>query len=302
MKLIYEIYKFLKNFEVKYYKPFVKNFKIFKLYKESLENYEALKSYIDVSTMKKATGKLRELQLQFLDYALEIQEMLEKELGIKMILGCGNLLGAARHGGYIPWDDDLDFFLMREDYEKVASYMQQNHLYYNSGRNLDRIIAENQNKLIAIHNYDMLAILKGTDATNRVQVDFFPIDFYKDDTDFEELRQYASELKGQMFYIPKHKEWFRFIRKELKKCKYLTTKSNKIYWGIDSMLFYESLLKFKTATGFFSYDDIFPLKKMPYENTEFWAPQNHEKLLIEMFGPNWREIPSSVLTKHGRGR
>ncbi len=304
MKLKYAIYKLLKDFEVNHYKPFIKNFKIFKLYKESLENYEALKSYVDVSTMKKATGKLREVQIQFLNFSVEIRDQLEKDLNVKMILGCGNLLGAVRHGGYIPWDDDVDFLLMREDYEKVISYMTEHHLCFagKKSKEVSKIIEENPNKLIGFHDYDMFSIVRGTDSKNYTQVDFFPVDFYKEDTSFEEIKQYASDLKEQMFYIQNVKGWFDFIRKELAKSKFSTEKSNKIYWGIDSMLFYESLLRFKTATNFFCYDDIFPLKKLKYENTEFWAPQNHKKLLTEMFGPNWMEIPSSVLSKHGRGR
>ena len=304
MGLKYTIYKLAKDFEINHYKPFMKNFKIFKLYKESLENYEALKSYVDVSTMKKATGKLREIQLKFLDFALTIQELLNTELDIKPILGFGNLLGAVRHGGFIPWDDDFDFVLMREDFEKVASYMAQNGLYYTAkkGKEVDKILRDNPNKLVVIHNYDMLCFFKGTCSGDCVQIDFFPMDFYRDDMSFEDLKQYTLNLKEEMFYINSFEGWFDFIRKELKTSKYLTNKSNKIFWGIDSMTLYETVLRFNIATNFFSYDDIFPLVKLPYENTEFWAPRNYEKVLNEMFGSNWMEIPASVLTKHGRGR
>ena len=304
MKFKYLLYKYAKKLEVDYYKPFIKKFKINKLYKESLENYEALKSYIDVSKMKKATGKLREVQLQFLDFALEIQNLLKKDLEITPILGFGNLLGAVRHGGFIPWDDDFDFLLMREDFEKLVSYMIQKGLYFTAkkGKEVDKILRDNPNKLIAVHNYDMLCIFKGTSTEDCVQIDFFPMDFYKESLPFKELRQYASYLKEEMFYINSFKGWFDFIRKELKTSKYLTNKSNKIFWGIDSMTLYETVLRFNIATNFFSYDDIFPLVKLPYENTEFWAPRNYEKVLNEMFGSNWMEIPASVLTKHGRGR
>lgn len=59
----------------------------------------------------------KDLKNTFLLMTQEI-DMVCKKYGIKMFLVGGSLLGAVRHGGFIPWDDDIDFGMKRCDYQK----------------------------------------------------------------------------------------------------------------------------------------------------------------------------------------
>ena len=66
--------------------------------------------------------ELRQLQL---DILRQVHTYCQNN-GLKYFLAGGTLIGAVRHKGYIPWDDDIDLFMPRKDYDLfVANYNQQ---------------------------------------------------------------------------------------------------------------------------------------------------------------------------------
>ena len=67
---------------------------------------------------------LRRLQLNLLEMLIEIDRICRK-YQIQYSLDGGTLLGAVRHGGFIPWDDDIDVIMRRSEYRKFYRACQK---------------------------------------------------------------------------------------------------------------------------------------------------------------------------------
>lgn len=71
-------------------------------------------------------AELRSIQLALLDHITAYCDA----QGIIYFLSCGSLIGALRHKGYIPWDDDIDLFMPRESYNRLlAAYRDPDPRY-----------------------------------------------------------------------------------------------------------------------------------------------------------------------------
>lgn len=107
---------------------------------------------------------------------------------IKYSLGCGTLLGAVRHKGYIPWDDDIDVYFMRNDYEQLIATFP--HVYNN---NIELISLERDKdwgRAYAKAYNNKTILLEDTTEKMRIGIgiDVYAIDYVPDDE--EEWRKY----------------------------------------------------------------------------------------------------------------
>lgn len=69
---------------------------------------------------------LKKIQLKILNVVVQFC----KENNINYWLDCGTLIGAVRHKGYIPWDDDIDIGMLRPDYDKFLSLFNDKYDRY----------------------------------------------------------------------------------------------------------------------------------------------------------------------------
>ena len=74
--------------------------------------------------MQEVTLSMQDVQQESLQILRKVDEICNK-LNIKYFLAYGTLIGAIRHQGFIPWDDDLDIIMLRKDYDIFLSYFME---------------------------------------------------------------------------------------------------------------------------------------------------------------------------------
>ncbi len=142
------------------------------------------------------TGMMKRLwaaQLQI----LEDIDILCQKYNIKYYCDCGTLLGAIRHGGYIPWDDDLDISLLRDDYNKLldpAHELPKNYTLLSWRTRADWIHSYSRivNATRICLDKDFLDKYHGFPYS--AGIDIFVVDYLYKDADKEKERRQRAKL------------------------------------------------------------------------------------------------------------
>ena len=108
---------------------------------------------------------------------LEIMSDIDKfcrDNNIRYTISAGTLLGAVRHGGFIPWDDDADLFMLREDFDRFVKIYKSDkyHLLFNTCSK-EEFLCTGFAKVIDPNTY---VVGSATQAKYGVYVDIFPLD------------------------------------------------------------------------------------------------------------------------------
>lgn len=103
------------------------------------------------------------------------------ENGIRYSLACGTMLGAIRHKGYIPWDDDIDIYMLREDYERFDELFPDVYLGKYEMASLHRNNDWGICFAKVFDNRTLVVDKKHTQHNIGISIDVFPIDEVPDD-------------------------------------------------------------------------------------------------------------------------
>lgn len=148
--------------------------------------------------------ELREIQLQMMD---KIHEFCESH-NIRYSLGGGTLLGAVRHKGYIPWDDDIDIMLPRPDYDRFIREFEGAY----KDLNIQHLGNDDTCCIPFAKVYDNRTVLIEKHQRSGVYIDVFPVDGLPEE-------QYILDYIGQ---------WNKYIHKIQYTTKFYKLNNSKI--------------------------------------------------------------------------
>ncbi len=248
---------------------------------------------------------MNEIQAKLLEMMKWLHNFIS-ENGLKYYICGGTMLGAARHKGFIPWDDDIDIFMPRDDYEKLCELLKEKKEHY-------IIETPNSNNQDYVYPYakfydtntSMVEMLKKP-IKRGLFIDVFPLDGLGDT--MKEAKAYYKRIdRKNMFLasrvcaIRKNRKWYKnlaillcrmvpsFLINEHRLCIKIDNLNKKRkytdyqYVGLNVSTYRSRAIYNKDLFG--------KPTEYCFEDTVFWGPEHYKEYLTETYG-NWTIIPS----------
>ena len=250
--------------------------------------------------------ELEELHSELLEVLCNF-EILCKEIGIDYFLIAGSLLGAIRHRGFIPWDDDVDLGMTRSDYNKLIDYFKRNQnltyeLYcHDTNKNCHLIFCKFVDK-----SKPRESLKKYFDECSNISIDVFPYDKC-------ESKKVVTLIKFLRI------KYFKFIiqsKDKLKDPKYKESKIKRVariilsspYSRVDIEEIFIAISKLvneqQGGNDYINYcgkytfgkevitdAELHPLRRSEFESKAFYVPCKYEAVLNTTYGKDWMVVP-----------
>lgn len=248
----------------------------------------------DFSKYNAEGTQLRKLQIRILSILISVDKICRQH-GIPYWLDFGTLLGAVRHQGFIPWDDDVDISVLESDYDRLREILIKElpshmafqdsttdyNVFYPYGRVRDKksycyypkfVKQKEQGCWIDIFKYSRI-----TSARAKNVVDFFYRRAYREIHNYGDV-SYKSRI---IRFIKKTSAYilYPFTLLGVKLIRYCADKKNSNLYG-----------RYATTQHTYDINQIFPLCEIEFEGYRFLAPHNYDAHLKRIYG-DYMQIP-----------
>ena len=243
---------------------------------------------------------LRQAQLMMAGILKDVAKICDKH-NIRYFLDAGTLIGAVRHKGFIPWDDDIDIGMLREDYVKFLKVVKSelpDHLFLQTHDNepayniyqvpckirlndtlfIEGDIAENDKMhnglFVDVLPYDSLPKKKWVyriqrNISNFILRSFIRLREIPDKLTFKnKITHFIYKIVVKMFPTERRQKFFNFLIS-------LNDKNSEYMgYGVDTV--WDKYIYKK--------EDFFDLIKLEFEGEYYYAPKNYDNVLTQLYG------------------
>lgn len=242
-----------------------------------------------------------------------------RENGLRYYLHAGTLLGAFNHGGFIPWDDDVDISLMREDYEQLCRILQKEYAdrYFLHNYHTDPHYPNNRSVLRVLGTKVTHYHENGENLHPEVAVDLVPLDAAPDS---KILRKFQAGAVWILDAAVQIKQGSIVPHHPVMKCIGLLSKIDRQKLGVMidrlsmmcndentedvGLLTYTARNPYMNRSGY--ENEIWPRKWyeapqwVSFEDTKLMTISSPEAYFLWQYGPHWAEpYPEEKrVTKH----
>lgn len=255
--------------------------------------------------------QMKEVWAVELDLAEKLIDVCQKN-NIKIMTFAGTTLGAIRHKGFIPWDDDIDFIVSRNDYELLCNIASKEftYPYFFQTEYTDPGTIRGHAQL---RNSSTTGILNNGEIycsfNQGIFIDIFPIDNIPDNSiEFEKMKKKARKYKNRYWRIANFSNRYNSKKDDdrikkamrtlahaiMKVANYKNVLENYFYKKYESVLSsYDNSKTKKCGTlsfmldesrFYFSCDSIKETTDMDFEFVKFPVPIGYEEQLVNAYG------------------
>ena len=242
----------------------------------------------DLSHYNPEGSTLRRAQLRMLEILKVVDDICTKH-GIQYTLDGGTLIGAIRHGGFIPWDDDIDINVTREDLAKLRKILPRelpSHLVYQdyfTDPYYPTLIAKVRERDSYMYEEPCTDKLK----EKGIFIDIIPIEevpnlAWKAKLDY----WYGHCLRGIHHYVDTKDTILSWIVLPFAWGLTALTRLTNKFRRIDQLAHVYGF----QAYGALQKKDYYPIKRMSFEGFQACVPNNPDAVLTALFG-DYMQLP-----------
>lgn len=248
--------------------------------------------------MPKATGRLRNIQIAE-NYILQRVKDICDANGLSFFLIGGTLMGAVRHKGFIPWDNDIDIGMIRKDFLKLKTILEQNeelrldYCYnYAAGLKVPKVKFRNFDAIfVDVFIFDYVDV--GNEEPQKIWLE--SREFNRQYS--EKLRELARPYAGGHFLRPmENAELDKALVEVEAELERRFGRSGRGAWFFEAL---DSPYWARDPRGIMSAEVHFPLQKdaVEFEGRRYDAWNNYDHALERMYGDIWK-MPFSIREPH----